>query len=389
MQLSAWIFALLPVAALSGWFAGRRSKSTPPTSHSTSYSPDYFKGLNYLLNEQPDQATEIFVKLLDVNSDTVETHLALGNLFRRRGETDRAIRIHQNLIARPNLSKSHRAASLYQLGQDYLSAGLLDRAEQLFQELVTMGSHRTLSLQALVNIYETEKEWPKAIEACMRLKQAGSSNFSRACSHYYCEQAIDQWQQGAEKDAYTSLRLALVEDSRCVRANLLIADFAQRQQHYDKAIAALEAITEQNPVYIVEIIPGLQHCYQHIGQPERLAHYMHTLLQQQGSTSVAVFLSQQMEDVNLTDAVQFMIQHLRQTPSLQGLLRLIELQFQQLSGQARADVGVLRQLIQRLTEQQMGHRCNECGFASQSLHWRCPSCRSWGGIQPTADKEVI
>ena len=148
-----YLFLLLPIAAISGWLIGRQNKPSIQLGSTSEIPIDYIKGLNYLLNEQPDKAIDVFIQMLDVNSETVETHLALGSLFRRRGEVDRAIRIHQNLIARPTLTAEQRMQALNELGQDYMRAGLLDRAEALFNELIESGPHTINALHQLMDIY--------------------------------------------------------------------------------------------------------------------------------------------------------------------------------------------------------------------------------------------
>ena len=153
---------LLPVAALSGWIIGRRNSERSRRAGVSELSSSYFRGLNYLLNEQPDKAIEVFLKLAEFNRDTVETHLALGNLFRRRGEVDRAIRVHQHLIARPNLSDQEKTIALLELGEDYMRAGLLDRAETLFTDLIAMDAQVPSALKHLISIYQHEKDWGKA-----------------------------------------------------------------------------------------------------------------------------------------------------------------------------------------------------------------------------------
>jgi tetratricopeptide (TPR) repeat protein len=155
---------LLPVAALSGWIIGRRNSERSRRAGVSELSSSYFRGLNYLLNEQPDKAIEVFLKLAEFNRDTVETHLALGNLFRRRGEVDRAIRVHQHLIARPNLSDQEKTIALLELGEDYMRAGLLDRAETLFTDLIAMDAQVPSALKHLISIYQHEKDWNKAID---------------------------------------------------------------------------------------------------------------------------------------------------------------------------------------------------------------------------------
>ena len=178
------LWLLLPLAAASGWYAARRDLRRPAAAP---VSPDYFRGINYLLNEQPDKAIEVFTRMLEVNTETVETHLALGGLFRRRGEVERAIRIHQNLIARSTLDAAQRSQALCELAQDYLKAGLLDRAENLFLELAEIPAHLETALRALMAIYEQEKEWHKAIVSARRLALIVDSDLGPLLAQYHCE----------------------------------------------------------------------------------------------------------------------------------------------------------------------------------------------------------
>src|SRR5882762_1834435 len=152
------------ICIAAAWLLGYRARPKEEPQRKVNLPRDYLMGLNFLLNEEPDKAVDIFIKMLEVDSNTVETHLAVGKLFRRRGEVDRAIRIHQNLIARPQLERIYREQSLFELGQDYLSAGMLDRAERIFLELVSAKSHSAQALRILIDIYQQEKEWEKAAQ---------------------------------------------------------------------------------------------------------------------------------------------------------------------------------------------------------------------------------
>ncbi len=195
------LLLLLPIAAVSGWYGGYKHKSS--AAQKPNFLPrDYFIGLKYLIDEQPDKAVDIFIKMLEVNSDTVETHLALGGLFRRRGEVNRAIRIHQNLIARPQLVKGQRVQALSELAQDYMRAGVLDRAENLFLELLELDKGNEANFRYLLHIYEQQKDWEQAITIARKLH-----NMQPAIAHYYCE-------LGDHKKA-------LLMDKNCVRATLL------------------------------------------------------------------------------------------------------------------------------------------------------------------------
>ena len=205
----ALLWLLLPLAALSGWWAAWRSMKAAASEGQKRIHPEYFKGLNFVLNEQPDKAIEVFIRMLEVDSETVETHLALGNLFRRRGEVDRAIRIHQNLIARPTLDREQRAMALLELGMDYMRSGLLDRAEGLFKELVETGSHSIQAYSELLEIYQQEKEWDNAISIARKLELVSGKSLGPVIAQFYCEKAYNDLSQGDIKQARDCIRRAL------------------------------------------------------------------------------------------------------------------------------------------------------------------------------------
>ena len=271
-MLMPLLFLLLPVAAICGWYAGRRvSRKQSPRLPYTIHR-DYFKGLNYLINEQPDKAVDVFIKLLEVDSDTVETHLALGSLFRRRGEVDRAIRIHQNLIARPQLAKQHRLHALSELGQDYLRAGVLDRAERLFLELVELGEGNQSSLRFLLRIYQQEKDWHKAIEIAHKL-QTPSEPMHSIIAQYYCELAEQMIKKGRVDQILNYLKRAQAIDHSCVRASLIRARLEYDTQRYKESIRCYKRVIDQDPDYISEIVAPLSECYQELAEEEKLVTY--------------------------------------------------------------------------------------------------------------------
>src|SRR6476660_4080986 len=218
----ALLFLLLPIAALSGWVIGRRGSERTSGARVSELSTNYFRGLNYLLNEQQDKAIEVFLKLAEINRDTVETHLALGNLFRRRGEVDRAIRVHQHLIARPNLNEDEKTVALLELGEDYMRAGLLDRAETLFTDLVAMDAHVPSALRHLISIYQHEKDWAKAIDHARRLAKIAGDSQGPVIAQFYCEQAEQARAAKNFADAHDHLIHAFESQPECVRAYIVL-----------------------------------------------------------------------------------------------------------------------------------------------------------------------
>lgn len=254
-----WLL-LLPVAAASGWFAGLGHKSGQKDPSSEILPSDYFVGLRYLINEQPDKAVDIFIKMLDVNSDTVETHLALGSLFRKRGEVNRAIRIHQNLIARPQIQKEQRIHALFELAQDYMRAGVLDRAEQILLELIQLNGEDTASHQYLLSIYEQQKDWDKATQIAKKIEVKMRISMQTEIAHYNCELGLPQ----------AALRL----DKNCVRASILLGDINAKNGNYKAAIRAYKKVRDQDPEYISEVIRPLSKCYEQLGDEQGFINYL-------------------------------------------------------------------------------------------------------------------
>jgi len=385
MHEPLWVvFLLLPAAAWSGWYAGRRGTLRGGRADEGGSSrPDYFKGINYLLNEQPDKAIEAFIQALEVDSETVETHLALGNLYRRRGEVDRAIRIHQNLVARPSLTHEQRSEALLELGQDYLSAGLLDRAENLFRELAESQRYRARALHHMVDIYEREKDWDKAIEAARELGRATGRMPGDVIAQYYCEQAARLLDGGEPEQALDSARRALASHKACVRASLVEGDALVALQEYEEALRAYERVASQVPAYVPETLSRVQRCLEHQGRPEMMHDFLSELLDRHDSASVTLALAElKRRDQGTERAVEFLTQALRRRPSVRALDRLLELQLDGNPGNDSEHLSVVRNLTRKLLEDRPVYRCRHCGFPARSLHWQCPGCKCWNTVQP-------
>lgn len=380
------LFLLLPVAAFSGWLIGRSSqkKKGNPDSECDDFSNDYFKGLNYLLNEQPDKAIEIFIRMLEVDSDTVETHLALANLFRRRGEVERAIRIHQNLIARPSLLKRQRNQALYELGRDYMSAGLLDRAESLFREVEDEEYFGAQALRQLRDIFEQEKEWNNAIDVAQRLKQSGEQGINQVIAHYYCELTEEAIQQGDLKVASKMVRQASGEDKNCIRATLLESEIAKRNNNYRQAIKSLNRIEQQDKEFFTEAMPLLKECYGMVGKKQELLAYLQRI--NSNNTPVSFMITQAeliREEKGNKEAEMFVADQLRQHPTLQGLDHLVGLKLA--ANEGNNDLAMLKELLEKFVNNRPAYICSNCGYTAKTMDWHCPSCRQWNTVRPMRD----
>lgn len=380
--LFALVVALLPVAALSGWYVGRRDRAAKGRGNG-GMSPDYFRGLNYLLDDRPDKAIEVFLKVLEVEQETVETHLALGNLFRRRGEVDRAIRIHQNLVARPALAFEHRSAALLELGLDYMRSGLLDRAESLFKELLEVGAHQRQAIGHLIDIYQQERDWDKALACTERLEKLANRNLSARRAHFLCEQAAALRHEGNVEDASAKLREALAADQSCVRASLMQADLAMTAGAYSAAIRHLERIESQDLAFLPEAIAPLIECHERLGSRDELITYLERLSgRRAGITPLLALASLLSLDGRQAEAKARLVAELQQRPTVRGIDRLVDYALPCATGESREDLILLKDLTATLIEQKANYVCNTCGFRARALHWQCPSCKSWNAVKP-------
>lgn len=377
------LFLLLPVAALSGWFLGRRRSERTSGARVSELSSNYFRGLNYLLNEQQDKAIEVFLKLAEVNRDTVETHLALGNLFRRRGEVDRAIRVHQHLIARPNLNEAEKTVALLELGEDYMRAGLLDRAENLFTDLVAMDALAPSALRHLIGIYQHERDWNKAIEHARQLEKIGGESQGAVIAQFYCELAELARAQGEWDEALSMLDQAVEAESECVRASMIRGHIEAARGDLDLALAAYERVAEQDIDYVPEILAPLLDCYARAHQMQRAETFLVDITERYRGVSSVLALARLYAGTKGEAAAQELLNRmLRQRPSVRALIALIDVNLHTATAETRASFLLLRELTAQLLEGQAMYRCNRCGFGAKAHHWQCPSCKNWGSVRP-------
>lgn len=383
------LFLLLPIAAFTGWLIGR-SGSKSGRSEDCTLSAEYFKGLNYLLNEQSDKALEVFIHMFEVDSESVETHFALGNLFLRRGEVERAIRIHQNLIARPTLTLQQRQQALLELGRDYLRAGLLDRAEALFKQVSDSDEIGTQALKLLLELYQLEKEWHGALDTAQRLRgNDRDGELSTLMAHLLCELAEEGGRSGKTAESIKLLRQALAEDPGCVRATLLIARIEMTNGNYRRAIDTLLQVRHQDVAFIPEILTPLYESFQQLDAEEELMELLGTLLDSgyQHSSVVVMLVSLLEQHGREERAMELLRKHLATTPSLEGLSLLVEHKRHHASVVTSDELGRFADLLHRLLEGKGAYRCRQCGYTVRTLLWQCPGCKHWGSVKPLSLSE--
>lgn len=357
----------------------------------SSINKEYVVGLNYLLNEQPDKAVDVFIKLLDVDSETVETHLALGSLFRRRGEVDRAIRIHQNLIARPQLSQTQKLDALVALGQDYLSAGVYDRAERIFKEVSQIGgSRKKESLSYLLEIYQHERAWPDAISIAKSIEEITGEPMHAIMTHFFCELAMQAKLENNVQKARLYIKKAMYLDRNSVRSSLLMAELEVEQGNYKSAIKQYKKVVGQDSDYISEIIKPLISCHKKLNLEKSCYDYLEELLLKHSSVRLLFAIAEEKgRQIGIDQALDFVAEHLSSKPTIRGLNKLISWHVAVSHGKVKEKLELLYKITAKLLEDKPFYRCGKCGFSGKHLHWQCPSCRKWSTVKPIIGFEGV
>lgn len=382
MTHAAWLL-LIPAAVAIGWLLGRRGGEIKGGAKISRLSNTYFRGLNYLLNEQQDKALEIFLQIAEVDKDTVETQFALGHLFRRRGEVDRAIRLHQNLVARTGLSEEQKTRAALELGEDYMRAGLLDRAETLFNDLVQMGVHAPKALQQLISIYQAERDWPQAIAHALKYEQISGEPMGESVAHYYCEMAEKHLHDGNPKAARDQIALAYSSDSQCVRAGMIEGRLDLLEGNDTAAIRAFERVARHDVDFLPEVLPQLMECYERRGELLRARGFLQEVIERYAGVMPLLALTDLIErDDGPAAAQEFLARQLLQRPSVRGEAALLEKTVAQPVGDPNETLRTLKQITDQLLVRSANYRCGNCGFGARAHHWQCPSCKHWGSVKP-------
>lgn len=369
------LFLLLPLAALSGWLIGRRRMLN-------NRSIERLMGLTDLVARRPEKNADVFVQWLEANKETVETHLTLGSLFRRRGEVDKAIGIHQNLITKANLTQEQRALSLLELSRDYMRAGVLDRAEHILLDLISKDCELEASYQHLIEIYQQSKDWLRAIEIAEKLEKTSHRDMSHHIAHFNCELAEQRWLKGDREEALYYLKQALMVNPKCVRASLLHGDIEANGGKFKEAIVAYQNVEHQDQAFLSEIVFPLARCYEGLGNPEGMVKYLMACMQTHPTLAAVLAFSDWLcKTQGEVEAVKFVVEHLRKQPSVRGLSSLIQISMRT-DNINRADLVILQELIEKLAANKPLYRCQACGFSGRTLQWQCPGCKRWDVMKP-------
>jgi lipopolysaccharide biosynthesis regulator YciM len=386
MELEYWWLLALPLFFTLGWLAARVDINQL-MAESTALPAAYFKGLNFLISDQHDKAIEAFVEAVEANANSLELHFALGSLFRRRGEVDRAIHLHLSLLEQKELSAPQKQAVTAELAQDYLKAGLLDRAEELFKSLDD-SRYKQPALRALLEIYVREREWEQAIASATELEGLSGVPFRKEIAQYYCEMAMKSVLNNEMDLAKQQLGLALDANQNCVRANSMLGEIEAEAGAHEAAISIWKRIEFQQPDHLSLIAAKMLNSYRALGKIDDGIKLLNGYLQTYKMQSLmSVVYDATMAEQGPESAARLAREELNKSPSLQTLDQLLQARLL-LDGPDRPDqkeqqdINIMQQTVRNAIGNRSAYCCNQCGFRARHYHWQCPACNAWESLPP-------
>lgn len=381
------LFLLLPIAASYGWYMGGRNAKQKYKNESNRLSREYVDGLNFLLSNQKDKAVDLFLDMLKEDSGTLEAHLTLGNLFRSRGEVDRAIRIHQALIESSSLTFDQRLLAIQQLGRDYMVAGFYDRAEEQFLQLIDEDDFQQYALQQLIIVYQSMSEWLKAISTATKLVKLGQIKYNSDIAQFYCELAALAIASDDLSKAMLFLQKSATADAKCARTSLMFGRVLIAQGDYDHAVQHLTQILSQDKAFVGEALPAIKECYVHLAQEDKLKQFLKQCVDTNSGSVAELMLADIIGKESGRDAAQYYIyRELVKHPNLKGFYRLMDYHVADAEeGRAKESLLLLRNMVGEQIKAIPNYCCERCGFTVNSIYWLCPACRSWATIKPIRD----
>jgi lipopolysaccharide biosynthesis regulator YciM len=387
MEFVFWWLIALPVFFGMGWIAARVDIKSL-LSESRALPSSYFRGLNFLLNEQPDKAIESFLQVAKENPQTVELQFALGSLFRRRGEVDRAIRMHQDLMNREDIAPEQRREASLELSQDYFKAGLLDHAEQVLAKMSEVDPSPEVH-RHLLDIYIAEKDWEKAIDTARKLEVSAKRNYQKEIANYWCELATTAQVHGRKEEAQAHLARALEANRKCVRANLLRGEWLARDGRHAQAIEAWKAIEQQDPAYFGLAAEGMVESFKAIGQLGEGLTLLRGLQHRYPALDLLnVVYQATAEGEGDESAWRLVRDEVRRNPTLVGLDHLIDAELVRAPPERRQDLQLMKNLVHSHAQALAVYLCANCGFKARQFYWQCPACGGWETYPPRRTAEL-
>ena len=374
-----WLLFVLPVVFVLGWLASKLDSRQWKLEQRESPKA-YFKGLNLLLNEQQDKAIDAFIEAVQNDPDTSELHFALGSLFRRRGETERAVRVHEHLLRRGDLPKTDRDRAQHELAQDFFKAGLFDRAEAAYAELRGTAFEREARL-ALLSLYERSRDWAEAAEVAAELEAAGTGSFSSRIAHYLCEQALVAQAQGHADLAHELLGQAQRRAPESARAYVLQGQMLVKAGNAEAALAAFTKLLAASPPAFNLVAADCATAAKALGQPERAI----AMISEQYQRSPSMHLLRALSSLQPGPQRERLAAHLREQPALSAATELLKLN----AGALPVDEATpMIQTLEKAAKPLQRYRCAACGFEAAHYFWQCPACLNWDSYPPQPVEEL-
>ncbi len=390
IEFEYWWLLILPLFFTLGWIAARVDIKQL-IAESTTLPAAYFKGLNFLIGDQHQKAVEAFTEAIHANSDSLELHFALGSLFRRTGETDRAINMHLNLLDKKELTENQKDAVRAELAQDYLKAGLYDRAEELFKNLKDKRYHQP-ALRALLEIYVREREWLQAIETATELERVSGIPFRKEIAQYHCELAMNAMIDQQPDQVRLHLANALDANKKCVRANVLWGDLEMQSGSHAAAISHWKHIEFQDPQYLGLIAPKLLQSYAAIDKTQEGISLLKTYSENYKLPSLMTALYEAtIAAEGAESAAKLARNELIRQPSLQTLDQLLQaraISDNSSKSKGYEDIQLMQQTVRNAIGNRAAYHCNQCGFRAKQYHWQCPACNAWESL-PSEPTEAV
>jgi len=388
VEFELWWLLGIPALFGLGWLAARIDIKHLLTE-SRALPRSYFRGLNFLLNEQPDKAIDAFLEVVRVDPETVELHFALGSLFRRRGEYDRAIRMHQNLLERPDLGAEQKLTALAALGEDYLRAGILDRAEDAFRRLADSPFAGQARVH-LLSICEQEKDWARAIEMARALEAETGQTRARDIAQYYCELGAAEAMRSNPDAARAQLERALEANRKCVRALIQLGDLERAAGRPKEALEYWMRVEAQRPEYLALIGARVLEAHGELRRADEGLRLVLGYLERYPSPDLLDTVFQSVLEREGADAAYRLVRdELRRNPTLLGLDHLLEAEVVGASSpERRRDLELMRNLVHGHTRRLARYRCANCGFKARQFHWQCPACGGWETFPPVRSEDL-
>ena len=383
------LFLLLPVTAAYSWYMGRNSIKQKDQTAKQDLSIKYSTGINYLLSNQQDKAIDYLLETLKLEDDTVEAHFAMANLFRRRGELDRALRVHEYLVQQGNLPSKEKQHAIYELGNDFLSAGLFGRAQKMFSKVVKSKTYGLRSLSHLLKIHQSTKDWQEGIALKKAIIASKDKRLLHTLANFYCELATAALAKDEFITVIDLLESALTYDANSCRANWLMAQIYENHQQFDEAKKCYQDIYQQDKDFFPDVIEQMHVCYKELDDEQSFFRFIRKVYDETASSSALIkYLSYVEANSGKDKAKDFMLAAIKRRPTIRAFKHFVKMQMAQTEQLDHTEnLDVIKELIGAYLNLKPRYTCNTCGFNSSTHYWSCPSCHDWEQIKPVRGLE--